>query len=106
MPTGSGVAALNGVVANVNWADLQTTPGGPIVHPNQLDSALTAVTSYNTSHANQLEVKLRVYAGIDAPNWAKTIDGWNPANADTCNNQGSPCGTIGQLTTITPIKLS
>ena len=99
MPTGSGVAALNGVVANVNWADLQTTPGGPIVHPNQLDSALTAVTSYNTSHANQLEVKLRVYAGIDAPNWAKTIDGWNPANADTCNNQGSPCGTIGPFWT-------
>jgi hypothetical protein len=99
MPTGSGVAALNGVVANVNWADLQTTPGGPIVHPNQLDSALTAVTSYNASHANQLEVKLRVYAGIDAPSWAKTIDGWNPANADTCNNQGSPCGTIGPFWT-------
>jgi hypothetical protein len=99
VPTGSGVAALNGVVANVSWADLQTTPGGPIVHPNQLDSALSAVASYNASHTNQLEVKLRIFAGIYAPNWAKTIDGWNPANANTCNNQGSPCGTLGPFWT-------
>ncbi len=97
VPSGAGVAALNGVVANISWAQLQPTQGGPIVHPNQLDNALSAVAAYNKSHSNQLEVKVRIFAGIDAPNWAKTIDGWNPVN--TCNNQGSPCGTFGPFWT-------
>jgi len=93
-PSGTGTAALNGVVANVSWAQLQPTQGGPIDSNNQLNTVLTAVSNYNQSNPSQhLEVKLRIFAGIYAPDWAKTLDGWNPVNI--CNNQGSPCGTIG-----------
>jgi chitodextrinase len=105
LPSNSDLAALGGVVANVSWADLEPTQGtidsagsGDMV-ANQLDNALTAVNTYNSNsnHTNKLEVKLRIFAGIYAPPWAKTIDGWTPQT--TCNNQGNPCGTIGPFWT-------
>ena len=78
--------AINGLVVNDNWADLQ--PGGentPIMTRN-IDAALAAVAAYNASNpAHPVGVRLRVMGGIDAPGWAKDIGGPIPI----CDASGS-----------------
>lgn len=98
LPTNSDASALNGVVANVSWAQLQSTNGGPINSTNQLNTVLTKVAAYNQANNTNLQVKVRIFAGIYAPDWAKNIDGWKPVNI--CNTQTtSACGTIGPFWT-------
>src|SRR5258708_7483652 len=62
------------MVLNVTWAQLQSSPGGP-VDRSVIDSAIKAVTDYNTEHKTNLGIKLRVWGGFTAPDWAKNIDG-------------------------------
>jgi T5SS/PEP-CTERM-associated repeat protein len=62
------------VVVNVTWAQLQPTKDGGLV-TTAIDDAITAVTNYNTANGTNLGIKLRVYGGYTAPDWAKNIDG-------------------------------
>jgi hypothetical protein len=63
---------IRGVVVQVDWAVLQPTPDGSVVANNPIDAALTAVRAYNGRHpTTPLAVKLRVMAGIGAPQWLK-----------------------------------
>ena len=61
-------SAITGFVVNATWADLQPTPGGPIVRPNVIDQAIAAAGTGE-------HVKLRIWAGEYAPAWAKALDG-------------------------------
>lgn len=61
--------AVTARVVDVNWAALQLTPGGALVHPNDIDRAIDA------SWHNGFQLKLRVRAGIEAPAWAKALGG-------------------------------
>jgi hypothetical protein len=85
---------MHGYVVDVSWASLQPTQGGPIVHPNAIDNAIAY------AKANNLALKLRVAAGIDAPNWAKTLDG-TPVTfkytAATKGKAGVVAGTVGRF---------
>jgi hypothetical protein len=98
-PELQGVVA--GFVANVNWSAIQPTPYGPIVRGsgNALDQALAEAQAYNAAHPTQppMEVKLRLYAGIDAPNWVKTLNGFKPVQIQ--NVQSGLSGTVGPFWT-------
>ena len=95
-PTGelSGYAsAFAGIVVNETWAQLEPTPGQPDFTP--LDGSLAAVTAYNQANpGHPLTVKLRVFGGFTAPDWAKSLDG-TPINVpgDSTRPAG---GTLGR----------
>lgn len=87
-------SVIKSFVVEVPWAQLQPTPGGPIAHPNAIDAALAQ------AQAAGMTVKLRVAAGIDAPQWAKQIGG-NPIplyyTGATVKHAGNVAGTIGRF---------
>ncbi len=62
------------MVLNVAWQQLQPTQGGAL-DTAVIDSAIAAVTAYNAQHGTNLGIKLRVWGGYQAPEWAKNIDG-------------------------------
>ncbi len=80
--------AVRGWVVKVNWKDLQKSPDGPITENNAIDQAITAVRSVNAAARKLgLGVKLRIYTGTDAPDWAKGLGG-GPVNVvDPQDNQ-------------------
>ncbi len=71
---GSDYPAFSGIVVNETWAQLEPSSG--TYAWNDLDSSLSAVESFNAEHpSNQLGVKLRIFAGKTAPDWAKQLGG-------------------------------
>ena len=89
---------IGGVVANVYWADLQPTQGGPIQHGsvNQLDQAISQVTAYNSGHpTHQIYIKLRIQAGNHAPSWAQTLGGFTPVSITDTGAGTADSGTVG-----------
>jgi hypothetical protein len=97
-PPKSMLGVVHAYVVKVNWADLQPTPFGPIAPDNAIDKAIARVRQPDYAAVGML-LKLRVFAGIGAPGWAKAIDG---AAVPYTNNQpgGSTAGgTIGRFWT-------
>ena len=93
-PSTAYSGAVRSFVVDTTWASLQPVKGGPIVHPNDIDNAITL------AKANGETLKLRVRAGIDAPTWAKTLDG--PAlpfyyTDATPGLSGTLAGTVGRF---------
>jgi hypothetical protein len=92
--THSGI--VRAFVVNTTWASLQPEQGGPIAHPNDIDRAIALARSKGYT------LKLRVRAGIDAPEWAKRLDG-SPVpmryTAATVKKAGQSAGTIGRFWT-------
>jgi len=70
-PAGYPISAW---VIQVNWADLQPQQGGPITANNGIDKAIAQVRAMN-SNGGHMTLKLRVYAGIHSPDWAKQLGG-------------------------------
>jgi len=67
---------FGGIVVVASWQQLQPTKGGPLVANNVIDRMLAQIRVYNAHHPKKpLAVKLRVWAGFMAPNWAKRIGG-------------------------------
>ncbi len=60
---------LSGWVVKSSWADLQPTAGGPIAEQNEIDDAIVRARELG------MVLKLRVYAGDEAPEWAKQLGG-------------------------------
>ncbi len=99
----SGYPGLfGGIVINETWADLQPTQGGTIV-TTAVDNDLMQVQAYNNlsnvTQSSPVSVKLRIYAGSNAPLWAKNMAGGpitiyrNPAG---CNGATDTCPlTVG-----------
>jgi hypothetical protein len=87
-------SVVKSFVIDVPWAQLQPTPGGPLAHPNAIDDELAQAQSAG------MTVKLRVGAGVDAPDWAKRIGG-DPIpmyyTAATVAHAGELAGTIGRF---------
>ena len=70
----SYTGSFSEMVLNVAWQQLQPTQGGAL-DTAVIDSAIAAVTAYNAQHGTNLGIKLRVWGGYQAPEWAKNIDG-------------------------------
>lgn len=96
VPPASYLGALGGYVVNVYWKDLQPAPGASLPPNNAIDRAITAVNALNAQHGTQLGLKIRVFAGVWAPQWAKDLGG---SPIDLVNPQGGGSGTIGRFWT-------
>jgi hypothetical protein len=68
--------SFGGVVINASWALLQPVDAPALTSGNGIDQALAQLRAYNVVHPlAPLYAKLRVWAGNDAPAWAKAIGG-------------------------------
>ena len=77
---------FGGIVVIATWSELQPDPGAAIPANNTIDRMLAAVRVYNQKFpATPLAVKLRVWAGFEAPDWAKGLDG-DPLQIQEPNN--------------------
>jgi T5SS/PEP-CTERM-associated repeat protein len=70
-PYGSSFSEL---VLNVTWAQLQPIANGALA-TSAIDSAIAQVEAYNAANGTDYGLKLRVWGGFTAPDWAKNIDG-------------------------------
>lgn len=87
----SASPGLAGTVVNVSWSQLEPNQG--TFDFSTLDASLAAVSAYNAAHPSAtLAVKLRVFGGYGAPQWAKTLDG----GSISISVHGSVQGTVGQ----------
>ena len=94
------VGSFGEIVLNVTWAQLQPSENGPL-DPSVIASAISAVETYNAENNTDLGIKLRVWGGYTAPDWAKAIDG--PAititGPGTVDDKESNSETIGRFWT-------
>jgi hypothetical protein len=90
---------FGGIVVNATWKEMQPEPRGHVDF-SRIDAALAQVRRYNVANAAApLGVNIRIFAGNQAPGWAKQIDGGpvtifrNPQGCHT-----GPCPTtIGKV---------
>ncbi len=75
-PLNAKPGIFGGIVILATWRELQPTAGAEIAENNTIDKALEEVRAYNRRNPQRpLGVKLRVWAGFLAPDWAKEIGG-------------------------------
>ena len=61
------------IVLNVTWAQLQTSQTS--LDTSFIDNAIQQVNAFNATYHVDLGIKLRVWGGFTAPDWAKEING-------------------------------
>src|ERR1700730_1190959 len=74
-PPAGFTGSLAGFVVNVHWNDLQPTSGAEIASGNAIDNAITEVRSLNATEHHHLGLKIRIFAGVWAPDWVKSLGG-------------------------------
>ncbi|KAA3636490.1 MAG: hypothetical protein DWP92_09460 [Armatimonadetes bacterium] len=94
IPTDELAGPIAGFVVDVAWRDLQDKRGGAIGSNNAIDVAIEEVRALNSRTGQHLRIKLRVRAGIDAPDWAKELGGSPIVVSDAQDKIG---GTIGEF---------
>lgn len=94
VPPAPFIPVMGGWVVNVNWADIQPSQGAPIASPNAIDAAIA--TLHQIDPSGRMGLKVRLFAGIHAPEWAKSLGG-SPIPIEDPTS-GTP-GTIGRFWT-------
>jgi hypothetical protein len=95
VPPQSYWGAVSNHVVEAYWTDLQPSQGGPLAAGNAIDQAITQVQSLNAANPGlNMRLKVRIYAGIHAPDWAKSIGGAPVTVTDPTDNK---TGTIGRF---------
>lgn len=75
-PLNAKPGIFGGLVVIATWSQLQPTPNSVIGNNNPIDHALGLVRAYNAQNPQKpLGVRLRVWGGFEAPEWAKHIGG-------------------------------
>lgn len=75
-PLNAKPGIFGGLVVIASWKQLQPTPQSEIGDNNVIDQALAQVRAYNERNPGKpLGVKLRVWGGFEAPDWAKALGG-------------------------------
>jgi hypothetical protein len=87
-------SSFSAYVVNVGWDRLQLSRGGPIASNNLIDQAIVQVRRLNADGGPRLTLKIRIYSGIHAPAWAKSMDGPPVAVEDIVAHRG---GTVGRF---------
>jgi hypothetical protein len=72
-PTAEYASVMGGFVVNVHWSDIQPQPGAPIPDGNPIDEAIATLQQLDPS--GRMGIKVRLFAGIYAPDWAKALGG-------------------------------
>jgi hypothetical protein len=93
-PPASYLPVMGGFVVNVHWADIQSAPGAPIASNNAIDQAIA--TLHQIDPSGRMGLKVRLFAGIWAPEWAKSLGGPPIPIEDPISGTG---GTIGRFWT-------
>jgi hypothetical protein len=96
LPPSSYVGSLAGYVVNVDWSQLQPTSGATIAPNNPIDQAIAQVRALNAAGHTHLGLKIRLYSGIWAPGWVKSLGG---SPISITNPQSGQTGTIGRFWT-------
>lgn len=91
-PPETYISVMGGYVVTAYWRDLQPTRNGDIAVNNVIDQAIDSVRQLDPS--GTLGLKVRVYAGIDAPDWAKSLGGAPIAVIDPSSGVS---GTVGRF---------
>jgi hypothetical protein len=91
-PPRSLASAVTAFVVNVTWAQLQPIASGPLAADNPIDAAITAARAF----PGDMGVKIRLLTGVDAPAWAKQLDGGPVSVYSALDHVG---GTIGRFWT-------
>jgi hypothetical protein len=92
------LSVVHAYVVKVNWADLQPAAFGPIAANNAIDQAIARVQQPDYAQAGVV-LKLRVFAGIGAPEWAKELGGAPLPYVDNQSGASVSGGTIGRFWT-------
>jgi hypothetical protein len=95
VPPASFIPVMGGWVVNVNWADIQPAQGAPIASPNAIDAAIATLHQIDPS-GRRMGLKVRLLAGIHAPEWAKSLGG-SPIPIEDPTSGAT--GTIGRFWT-------
>ena len=75
-PLNAKPGIFGGLVIIASWKQLQSTPTSEIGENNVIDQALADVGAYNARNPTKpLAVKLRVWGGFEAPDWAMKLGG-------------------------------
>jgi hypothetical protein len=75
-PLNAKAGIFGGLVVVASWKQLQPTPDAEIGPGNVIDQALAQVRAYNQRNPQKpIGVKLRIWGGFEAPDWAKQIGG-------------------------------
>ena len=70
-PLNAKPGIFGGLVVIATWKQLQPTPTSTLADGNTIDKALADVRAYNTKNPGKpIAVKLRVWGGFEAPDWA------------------------------------
>jgi hypothetical protein len=96
-PPKTMLSVVHAYVVRINWADIQPTQGGPIVANNAIDQAIARVNQPDFAKVG-MALKLRVFAGVGAPLWAKSLGG-DPIPYYGSPTDGGGSGTIGRFWT-------
>jgi IPT/TIG domain-containing protein/fibronectin type III domain protein/CARDB protein len=108
MPATGYSSVVKAAVIDARWSDLQPVEGGPIVHTPPSTSSATCNPGIHSDEneidyalrltaGTGIQLKLRLRAGIDAPQWAKTLDGVTPFQVCDAPSVSNTCGTVGDF---------
>ncbi len=93
-PPTAYASVFGGFAVNVQWAQLQSSAGGDITANNPIDQAIAQVRQIDPT--GKVGLKIRLLAGISAPQWAKQLDG---APVPVFDPITGAAGTIGRFWT-------
>jgi hypothetical protein len=96
VPPPTYLGSLAGYVVNVHWSQLQPASGAALAADNPIDQAITQVRALNAADHTHLGLKVRIFTGVWAPDWAKSLGG---APVTVVNPQGGQTGTVGRFWT-------
>lgn len=75
-PLNAKPGIFGGIVIVATWRQLQPTPTSTLADGNAIDQGLEAVRAYNAQNPGKpLGVKLRIWGGFEAPDWAMQLGG-------------------------------
>jgi hypothetical protein len=96
-PPSSYAGVVSNFVISADWSELQPQPDGPIVRDNAIDRGIAAARAMEAAHKGlTVGIKLRVYAGINAPAWVKNLGG---PPIPVYSPQSGVSGTVGRFWT-------
>jgi hypothetical protein len=95
-PNKNMLDVVHAYVVKVNWADLQPEANGPIATDNAIDKAIARVRESDYKQVG-MALKLRVFAGVNAPDWVKDLGGTPIQYTNTQEGGSIGGGTIGRF---------
>jgi len=90
--------AFDGIVINVPWAQLQ--PAGPdSIDRSVIESTLSRIRAYNRDPRTTVKLRavLRIWAGLVAPDWAKSLGGPPVTVFSNTRTPGNQAITLGRV---------